>query len=249
MWEKQDQDKAHFLVQTAQARACLTKPFLILCQPAKSHVAMTHPPIGLLRPHQHIRMKTPCAAVLLLSVAALLLPSHDAFKLPVGARLMRAPSSSPLTSARRTTTLPSFFPTTKALQASDAAVAEGDNSGAGQVWIEPAFHNKLSVRILAVLAGVGFAMKQTGVVVPKLAATYVHLMMYGAGFGSLMYTTFVLGLVLFKNLPRQTFGKLQSKVCVRDCVGLAFLALTRRRVVWLCCAMPIGRDCANPIFV
>jgi hypothetical protein len=106
-----------------------------------------------------------------------------------------------MTSARRspsTTTLPSFFPKTKALRASDAAVAEGDNSGAGQVWIEPAFHNKLSVRILAVLAGVGFAMKQTGVVVPKLAATYVHLMMYGAGFGSLMYTTFVLGLVMFK---------------------------------------------------
>lgn len=146
-------------------------------------------------------MKTPCAAALLLSVAAVLLPSHDAFKLPVGARLIRGPSSSPMTSARRTpstTTLPSFFPKTKALQASDAAVVEGDNSGAGQVWIEPAFHNKLSVRILAVLAGVGFAMKQTGVVVPKLAATYVHLMMYGAGFGSLMYTTFVLGLVMFK---------------------------------------------------
>lgn len=160
-------------------------------------------------------MKTPCAAVLLLSVAAVLLPSHDAFKLPVGARLMRAPSSSSVTSARRTpstTTLPSF-PKTKALLASEAAVAEGDNSGAGQVWIEPAFHNKLSVRILAVLAGVGYAMKTTGVVVPKLAATYVHLMMYGAGFGSLMYTTFVLGLVMFKNLPRQTFGKLQSKVC------------------------------------
>jgi len=165
-------------------------------------------------------MKTPCAAVLLLSVAALLLPSHDAFKLPVGVRLMRAPSSSPLTARRTssTTTLPSFFPKTQALQASEAAVAEGDNTGAGQVWIEPAFHNKLSVRILAVLAGVGFTMKQSGLVVPKLAATYVHLMMYGAGFGSLMYTTFVLGLVMFKNLPRQTFGKLQSKVC--GCVGV-----------------------------
>ena len=165
-------------------------------------------------------MKTHCATVLLLTVAAVLLSCPEAFKLPVGARLMGVPSSSRLTSARRTpstTTLPSFFPKTKALHASDATVAPSDDAGAGQVWIEPAFHNKLSVRILAVLAGVGFAMKSSGVVVPKLAATYVHLMMYGAGFGSLMYTTFVLGLVMFKNLPRQTFGRLQSKVrmCVR----------------------------------
>ncbi len=158
-------------------------------------------------------MKTHCATALLLTVAAVLLPSPEAFKLPVGARLMGMPSSSRLTSARRTpSTLPSFFPRTKAVQASDSAVAPSDDAGAGQVWIEPAFHNKLSVRILAVLAGVGFAMKSSGVVVPKLAATYVHLMMYGAGFGSLMYTTFVLGLVMFKNLPRQTFGRLQSKV-------------------------------------
>jgi len=160
-------------------------------------------------------MKTLCTTVLLLTIAAELLPSSKAFKFPVGARLMGMPSSLRLTSARRTpstTTLPSFFPKTKALHASDAAVAPSDDAGIGQVWIEPAFHNKLSVRILAVLAGVGFAMKSSGVVVPKLAATYVHLMMYGAGFGSLMYTTFVLGLVMFKNLPRQTFGRLQSKV-------------------------------------
>jgi hypothetical protein len=68
------------------------------------------------------------------------------------------------------------------------------------------------VRILAVLAGISIAMKNSGMALPKSAATYIHLLMFGANFGSVMYTTFVLGLVMIKHLPRQTFGRLQSKV-------------------------------------
>jgi len=159
-------------------------------------------------------MKKPCSVLLLVSTAALLLPLHEAFKIPIGARLARTSSSSTL---KRWPVPPSSNlvqgagVVSQVLRASDAKGAEGDSAGV-QPWIEPAFHNKLSVRILAVLAGISIAMKNSGMALPKSAATYIHLLMFGANFGSVMYTTFVLGLVMIKHLPRQTFGRLQSKV-------------------------------------
>ena len=46
---------------------------------------------------------------------------------------------------------------------------------------------------------------------PKAAAT-LHLLSFGTWFGTVMHTTFVAGITMFKNLPRRTFGKLQSKL-------------------------------------
>lgn len=49
------------------------------------------------------------------------------------------------------------------------------------------------------------------ILAPKAAAT-LHILSFGTWFGTIMYTTFVAGITMFKNLPRRTFGKLQSKL-------------------------------------
>ena len=42
--------------------------------------------------------------------------------------------------------------------------------------------------------------------------SFVHLLAYSVWLGSIFWTTFVAGIVMFKNLPRQQFGKVQSKL-------------------------------------
>lgn len=66
---------------------------------------------------------------------------------------------------------------------------------------------------------------------PKAAAT-VHLLSFATWFGTVVYTTFVAGITMFKNLPRRVFGKIQSKLFplyFRVCsvmVGVQILTLT-----------------------
>jgi hypothetical protein len=45
----------------------------------------------------------------------------------------------------------------------------------------------------------------------KAGAT-IHLLSFGTWLGTVIYTTFVAGITMFKNLPRRTFGTLQSKL-------------------------------------
>jgi len=40
----------------------------------------------------------------------------------------------------------------------------------------------------------------------------MHLFAFSTWFGTMIYTTFIFGITAFKNLPRQTFGKLQAKL-------------------------------------
>jgi ABC-type spermidine/putrescine transport system permease subunit II len=40
----------------------------------------------------------------------------------------------------------------------------------------------------------------------------LHLFAFSTWFGTMVYTTFIFGITAFKNLPRQTFGKLQAKL-------------------------------------
>jgi len=47
---------------------------------------------------------------------------------------------------------------------------------------------------------------------PQNLTSLVHLIAFGTALGTVNYTTFVAGITLFKNLPRQTFGKVQSKL-------------------------------------
>ena len=80
-------------------------------------------------------------------------------------------------------------------------------------WTKPRLHNNPMVRS-AVLLG---ALAATGLSAPfgKLpytALASIHLLSFATWFGTVFYTTCIAGLTMFKNLPRQTFGKLQSKL-------------------------------------
>eukprot|EP00541_Cyclophora_tenuis_P010112 CAMPEP_0116544744 /NCGR_PEP_ID=MMETSP0397-20121206/2282_1 /TAXON_ID=216820 /ORGANISM="Cyclophora tenuis, Strain ECT3854" /LENGTH=221 /DNA_ID=CAMNT_0004068979 /DNA_START=77 /DNA_END=743 /DNA_ORIENTATION=- len=46
----------------------------------------------------------------------------------------------------------------------------------------------------------------------RKAAATTHILAFGTWFGTMLYTTFVAGITMYRNLPRQTFGKLQSKL-------------------------------------
>jgi Domain of unknown function (DUF4149) len=69
-------------------------------------------------------------------------------------------------------------------------------------------HNKNPVRIAALIAATALAARGS-LLVPGALPTFVHLLSFGIWLGSTVYTTFFAGIIMFKNLPRQTFGKVQ----------------------------------------
>lgn len=96
-------------------------------------------------------------------------------------------------------------------------------------FIRPALHNSPAFRSLAVLSALLFAVYQISgstssaapealrkigqhLTLPPRAAATVHLLSFATWFGTVVYTTFVAGITMFKNLPRRVFGKLQSKL-------------------------------------
>ena len=72
-------------------------------------------------------------------------------------------------------------------------------------------HNKNSVRLLAILGAVAVASGTTAVASSQITA-FVHLLGFATWLGATIWTTFIAGVIMFKNLPRQTFGKIQSKL-------------------------------------
>lgn len=66
---------------------------------------------------------------------------------------------------------------------------------------------------------------------PKVSAT-LHLLSFATWFGTVFYTTFIAGITMFKNLPRRSFGQLQSKLFPKyfqlcaTMVGVQMLTLT-----------------------
>jgi len=90
-------------------------------------------------------------------------------------------------------------------------------------FIQSAIHNSPFFRSLAILYALLFAIYQGSnvgelqklsrfvLLSPKAAAT-VHLLSFSTWFGSVVYTTFVAGITMFKNLPRRVFGKIQAKL-------------------------------------
>mmetsp|Transcript_13459 Transcript_13459/g.27692 ORF Transcript_13459/g.27692 Transcript_13459/m.27692 type:complete len:219 (+) Transcript_13459:264-920(+) len=103
-----------------------------------------------------------------------------------------------------------------------------ENSGGtkNEPFIRPAIHNSPIFRVIVTLYVVLFAVYSTSdaptmnsfqrfgkhlIIPPKTAAT-VHLLSFATWFGTVVYTTFVAGITMFKNLPRRTFGTLQSKL-------------------------------------
>jgi len=90
----------------------------------------------------------------------------------------------------------------------EAAAGEDDVKGD---MLEPSVANKPLVRLAAMAAVVATLARGTGFL-SQTGIGFVHMLAFGSWFGTLVWTSFVLGIVAFKNLPRQTFGKLQSKL-------------------------------------
>lgn len=76
--------------------------------------------------------------------------------------------------------------------------------------IDPAVHNQNLVRAAVAVAAVAAAAKATEFL-PSHLVSFVHLVSLSTWLGTTVYTTLVIGIVLFKQLPRQTFGRVQSK--------------------------------------
>ncbi len=95
-------------------------------------------------------------------------------------------------------------------------------------FIRPALHNSNFFRAISILYALLFAVYTSSkspeattnalsklgkhLVLSSKAAAAVHMLSFGTWFGTVFYTTFVAGITMFKNLPRRTFGTLQSKL-------------------------------------
>mmetsp|Transcript_8895 Transcript_8895/g.30980 ORF Transcript_8895/g.30980 Transcript_8895/m.30980 type:complete len:254 (-) Transcript_8895:892-1653(-) len=115
------------------------------------------------------------------------------------------PAAAPL-SRRAASPLPSA---TAPRAAAAADVGPGGLSKADpSAWITGLTPNKTGVR-LAVAAAMVFAAAKSGAAGPQ-CSYMVHITCLATWFGTMAYTTFVAGLAMFKNLPRQTFRDVQE---------------------------------------
>lgn len=95
--------------------------------------------------------------------------------------------------------------------ASEAATPSPGNGDVVGEMLEPSTANKPVVRFLALAGAVALAARSAGFL-PSTAVRFVHMLAFGTWFGTLAWTSFIFGIVAFRNLPRQTFGRLQSKL-------------------------------------
>jgi hypothetical protein len=100
-----------------------------------------------------------------------------------------------------------------ATAASSDQQSSSSSEAAAEAWTKPRFHNKPWVRSVAILTALALA--GTSGAPQVLSANMnaaIHMLAFGTWLGTVFYTTFIAGLTMFKNLPRQTFGTLQSKL-------------------------------------
>lgn len=87
-----------------------------------------------------------------------------------------------------------------------------------ELWLEPALHNTPAFRSASLLTALWLAWYSTTTAanplaaLPTKAAKVIHFLAYGTWLGSTFYVTCIARFALWKNLPRQTFGKMQSKL-------------------------------------
>jgi len=88
-------------------------------------------------------------------------------------------------------------------------------------WTKPRLHNTPLFRsgfILLAIALAGYTATPAsagGAALFKLSSNFAaatHVLSFSTWFGSVAYTTFVLGITMFKQLPRKVFGRLQAKL-------------------------------------
>ena len=103
-------------------------------------------------------------------------------------------------------------PTTEVASSSPLFVASpGTPGGDSSEWTKKRLHNTAAFRSLALLGALALAgFSSPGL--PSRASASLHILAFATWFGSVAYTTFIAGITMFKNLPRQTFGKLQAKL-------------------------------------
>ena len=97
----------------------------------------------------------------------------------------------------------------------DSTATPSTMSGNEEQWTKPRLHNTAAFRSLAILgalAAAGVSSKSPLTLLSAQSTAALHLFSYATWFGTMAYTTFVLGITMFKNLPRKTFGKLQAKL-------------------------------------
>lgn len=112
-----------------------------------------------------------------------------------------------------------------------------DSSSSETEWTKKRIHNTNWFRSGAMLLAVGLMGASQASPLAKLsaqAAAVLHLFAFSTWFGTNVYTTFVVGIVAFKNLPRQTFGKLQAKLFPKYfALGSICLVLQVSPSLWL----------------
>jgi len=118
-----------------------------------------------------------------------------------GRRLQKAPVAAP-----------SVSPKSALFSATGMGSDEKETAAA---WTKPRLHNSAAFRSVAILGAIAAAGWTTNSPLARLssqATASLHLFSYATWFGTMAYTTFVAGITMFRNLPRQTFGKLQAKL-------------------------------------
>jgi hypothetical protein len=104
-----------------------------------------------------------------------------------------------------------FVPTHSLCRPSMIAFSASTNSEEIKEWTKGRIHNTYWFRSSAILLSL-FLTSSSSITIPARVSAILHMLSFGTWFGTMSYTTFILGLTMFKNLPRQTFGKLQSKL-------------------------------------
>jgi hypothetical protein len=80
-------------------------------------------------------------------------------------------------------------------------------------WTPQRLHNSPLFRSAAILSVLALAGRFTPAkLLSAQTAGTLHVLAFATWFGTTVYTTFIAGITMFKNLPRQTFGTLQSKL-------------------------------------
>jgi len=77
--------------------------------------------------------------------------------------------------------------------------------------LEPSVVNRPWVRALATVGAVAAAAGST-TFMPKSLTAFIHIAAYGTWTGTLIWNTFFVGFTMFKNMPRQTFGRVQAQL-------------------------------------
>lgn len=141
---------------------------------------------------------------------------------PAAVPLMRAstptiPATSPLSSSPLAVPLrlsPSLLRRRSSVAAasSSSSPAAANNDDVQGEMLSPSIFNKPAVRAAAIAAGVAAAAAGTGAVSSAATLAAVHLTAFGIGLGTQIYTTFFLGIAMFRALNRQVFGRLQAKL-------------------------------------